>query len=169
MGKQRSRLVHAQKKSPKRKALGPVKYSKIELQCPYCDSEMFLVSASVVFPACKSGYMWVCSRYPYCDTYVSAHRGTDVPTGTPANTKLRRQRILLHRAFDQIWKTKEMVRDEAYTWLASVLGLDVKDCHIGMFDEEQCLKAMEIVQKFKGVVISGQEKNSSNNSGNGKQ
>lgn len=169
MGKQRSRIAHTQKKVPKKRVLKPVKQTRFDIQCPYCGSNMILVNTHTVFSASKSGYMWVCSQYPYCDTYINAHLGTDAPVGTPANTKLRRQRILLHRAFDPIWKAELMTRDEAYTWLASVLGLDVKDCHIGMFDEEQCLKAMEIVQKFKGVVISGQEKNSSNNSGNGKQ
>ncbi len=150
MGKQRNRLIHAQKKSPKKKIPGPAKQTTLTVQCPYCKNDMVLVNASFVFPAGKGGYMWVCSLYPYCDTYVSAHRGTDVPVGTPANTKLRRLRILLHRVFDPIWETGKMTRDSAYNWLSSTMGISIKDCHIGMFNEEQCTRAIEQIKKFKG-------------------
>lgn len=40
-----------------------------------------------------------------------------------------------------------MERKEAYKWLASHLGIDGKDCHIGMFSEEQCKEVQQVLRR----------------------
>ncbi len=63
-----------------------------------------------------------------------------------ANEELRRAKISAHAAFDPLWRgqlPKGAARRKAYRWLADQLGIDPKDCHIGMFDVEMCRKVTE--------------------------
>lgn len=52
---------------------------------------------------------------------------------------LRALKMRAHAAFDPIWKGKHMKRGSAYAWLADHMGLEQAACHIGMFDEAQCV------------------------------
>lgn len=62
----------------------------------------------------------------------------------PADSELRRAKRETHAAFDPIWKEKHKSRTGAYEWLASVLGIEVTDCHIGMFDIDTCRLATRL-------------------------
>lgn len=48
-----------------------------------------------------------------------------------------------------------MERKEAYKWLADAMGIDCKDCHIGMFSEEQCREAQVTLRRkrVEGYLI----------------
>ena len=125
------------------------------LICPYCGKPAELVNGSRLFPhrrdlnkeMCASNF-WLCIR---CDAYVGCHKpneryglnGTE-PLGTMANENLRTLRVKLHKRFDSLWLSGEMNRTEAYRLMAQVLGVSIDKCHIGMFDEETCRKALEI-------------------------
>lgn len=52
-----------------------------------------------------------------------------------------------HLAFDVHWEFGGCTRSEAYAWLARRLNMKQEDCHIGMFDEEQCMQAIEVCRK----------------------
>lgn len=110
-----------------------------QLRCPYCGSAMTLRPASDIYDDRESGHLlYVCNRYPLCDTYVNTHPGTRTPLGIPANGELRHLRILAHRMFDQIWQTGIMSREQAYRWMADHFCLRLKDAHIGHFSEYSC-------------------------------
>lgn len=47
-----------------------------------------------------------------------------------------------HAAFDPIWKSGQKKRGSAYAWLCDRLGIDKKDCHIGMFDVDMCKRVV---------------------------
>lgn len=51
-----------------------------------------------------------------------------------------------HAAFDPLWKSqtknRSQLRSKLYRELAVHLGLQLEDCHIGMFDEKQCEMAV---------------------------
>jgi hypothetical protein len=49
-----------------------------------------------------------------------------------------------HAAFDPKWQSKKMKRTAAYAWLAEKLGIDGKDCHIGMMDLMMCKRVVEV-------------------------
>jgi hypothetical protein len=49
-----------------------------------------------------------------------------------------------HAAFDPHWKGKRMSRSDAYGRLAVAMGIPARDCHIGMFDVNQCERVVEI-------------------------
>ena len=112
--------------------------------CPYCGSTAVLRDASYVYPGkCFRAHLYVCARYPACNSYVSVHEGTLQPEGTLANSELRNRRILAHRAFDQIWQTGIMTRPNAYRWMMEKMQLSREQAHIGMFSEYRCDQLIE--------------------------
>ncbi len=118
--------------------------------CPYCDVGAKLVDSKIVYGGRSYGMIWLCSNYPDCDAYVGVHRGTKKPLGRMANAKLRKAKMAAHAAFDRHWKswdlTRRMGRNEAYRVLAEALGICVKNCHIGMFDVDECNRVVEVCE-----------------------
>jgi len=129
--------------------------------CPYCDRPAKLVNGNALYPHRPDLIalnFWNCSP---CNAYVGCHKrgawvpelrktsdGT-IPLGRLANAELRRAKAAAHAAFDPIWKAGVMTRREAYAWLASQLRISEANCHIGMFDADQC-KA--VAQAAKGLT-----------------
>lgn len=126
--------------------------------CPYCGRQAELVDGKRLYPHRKNldertskAKFWLCIR---CDAYVGCHRadeehgrdGTE-PLGTMANRDLRELRVRVHGFFDQTWKSGAMSRAGAYRWLAQRLGIMVDRCHVGMFDEETCRRALEVLEE----------------------
>ena len=52
-----------------------------------------------------------------------------------------------HDAFDALWESGDMKRNDAYDWLCEQMGLDREECHIGKFDKQQCRSVVEICEK----------------------
>ena len=117
-------------------------------RCPYCGSHAVLRSANGIYRDNERNTMlYVCSRYPVCDSYVRVHPGTKTPMGTMANRELRTLRNEAHRAFDQLHKRGLMTREDAYRWLASVLGVPMGQAHIGCLGEYYCRRVIEESEK----------------------
>jgi len=64
--------------------------------------------------------------------------------GRLANAELRAAKTYAHRAFDGMWQGGGILRAKAYAWLAKQLGIEVKDCHIGMFDVPMCERVVQL-------------------------
>lgn len=126
--------------------------------CPYCGEKSELVPATKVYPnnqyARKYSDMYWCKP---CDAYVGCHQGTDIALGRLANFKLRELKKKAHSLFDPLWERKmvkthmkkHIARNLAYEWLAREMGLPKDETHIGMFDEKQCEKVIELCSKYK--------------------
>jgi len=108
------------------------------------------MDSSVVYGR-SYGMLWICQP---CDAYVGTHRNSKdhKPLGRLANAELREWKIRAHDAFDPLWRAK-MQRDKyskskarrvAYHWLAGKLGIGIRNCHIGMFDIDQCRHTVEV-------------------------
>ena len=119
------------------------------MNCPYCNGKAILVPASRVYSKKykKKDKVWVCENYPKCNAYVGCHPGTEIPLGRLANEKLRNLKIEAHKQFDPIWKSGLMTRKQAYEWLADMLGILERDCHIGMFSPEMCNRVIRICKR----------------------
>lgn len=128
------------------------------MKCPYCGAEVELKEAQFIYPnnwkSKNWGKMWVCSNYPECDSYVGCHKGTTIPLGRLANAKLRTLKKEAHKQFDPIWKSGLMSRGGAYRWLADMLRIDLKDCHIGMFDIGLCRKVIWLCRQQDNDIIN---------------
>lgn len=118
-----------------------------DLICPYCGSNAVLQDSSVIWHGTSYGPMWVCAEYPECDAYVGCHPGTETPLGRLADKKLRKWKILAHRALSRYWQNGKNERSYVYKRLAKALGIDETDCHIGMFDLETCKRVMDLCTK----------------------
>jgi len=130
------------------------------LYCPYCDRPTEIVDSKVIYRKPGYGLIYLC---PFCSAYVGIHKGTLIPKGTPADKQLRELRKQTHYSFDVIWSNKTILkrivgdiefnhlkeknltyRKIAYLWLAKLMNIEVKHCHIGSFNSEQCAKAIDI-------------------------
>jgi hypothetical protein len=128
--------------------------------CPYCQSPVELASSAKVYGGRDFGMAYICTRWPACDAYVGVHKGTDKPLGRLANAELREWKKKAHAAFDPLWMKKlekrrqergpeykkAFARGSGYRWLSEQLGIDQKDCHIGMFDVETCKRVVEVCE-----------------------
>ena len=115
--------------------------------CPYCDRVAELVKGDRIYPYRRDlheKHFYLCS---VCDAYVGCHPGTSEPLGRLANELLRALKIHAHCAFDKLWRTSTMTRTQAYRWLAEQLDIPDSKCHIGMFDGEQCRRAIKACEE----------------------
>jgi hypothetical protein len=122
----------------------------MKVDCHYCQIPAELTDSSEVY-ARSYGMIWICRG---CGAYVGTHKNSKqhAPLGRLANAELRGWKNKAHAAFDPLWlrkKAKEgcsktKARKAGYQWLADRLGIEVKKCHIGMFDVDVCQKVVEI-------------------------
>lgn len=115
--------------------------------CDKCGKPAKLVSGSVVYPSRHDLYgrkFWACVP---CNRRIGCHPGTDKPLGRRmAGPRTREARLKAHTAFDRLWKRGYLTRNEAYAWLAKVMRMPRKDCHIGQMSAAQCRAVVLHVQ-----------------------
>lgn len=123
----------------------------VNIKCPYCGSRALLRPAGVVHgkgTADPDALLYVCARYPACDSYVAAHKGSRLPMGALANGPLRNKRRQAHTALNWLWEQGLMSRKEAYRWLQVQLGLPESEAHIGKFSELRCEQVIRLCSHF---------------------
>lgn len=115
-----------------------------QMRCPYCGSPVVYRSADGIYRENNKGTMlYVCSRYPECDSYVRAHAGTNIPVGSLANHELRSLRRTAHHYFDQLHESGYMSKQDAYQWLADLIMAPLSEAHIGHLGEYYCKQVIE--------------------------
>jgi len=113
--------------------------------CPYCSKPAVYANSAEIYGR-NYGKVYLCKP---CNAYVGVHKGTTKPKGSLANKELREWRIKAHASFDALWSQGEPFnRNGAYQWLANQLSLPRDECHIGMFDVEQCKMTVNACAKF---------------------
>lgn len=115
---------------------------QISLRCPYCGNKMILKRAEDYFGdkiwnENRNSYMYVCKN-SICTCYILTYKGSKVPRGIPADGALRKKRIITHKIFDDIWKSKIMTKKNAYKWLQDKFALSEEHAHISMFSDYMC-------------------------------
>jgi hypothetical protein len=123
--------------------------------CLECGQRAELVQSQRIYPRRPDLWnrpMWLCA----CGAYTGCHEGTERPKGRPAAKATRDARMAAHAAFDPLWQAKQRrdacskkaARSAGYQWLADQLGIDAKDCHIGMMDAATALRVAELCRRF---------------------
>lgn len=127
--------------------------------CAECQRVCELRTGSQVYPHrpdLESKRVWVCGG---CGARVGCHKGGTKPLGTPANTELRRARMLLHdQMLDPIWKyakrekygKRASRRAITYKYLAHLMGIPRNEAHTGLFTLDQCRAAWRVL---RGVTM----------------
>ena len=109
------------------------------MRCPYCSSAVHFRNADGIYKnTTENTKLYVCSKYPGCDSYVRVHPGTTVPVGSLANAKLRALRVTAHKHFKKLYETGLMTKKEAYAWLAFIIQSPMSQAHIGYQSEYYC-------------------------------
>lgn len=119
------------------------------MKCPYCGSDANLVHGNAVYPHRPDLFNLKFYQCKPCEAYVGCHKGTDNPLGILANKDTRMARSRAHMAFDPIWRSGKMARHEAYLKLSKFMGKEVSETHIGMFNNEECLKVVKFSQAYE--------------------
>ncbi|PTY92933.1 zinc-finger-containing protein [Heyndrickxia sporothermodurans] len=112
--------------------------------CPYCNNEAEFMTTEQYYGRDYGTNIYVCRP---CDATVGTHGRTKNPKGSLANKKLRELRIEVHSHFDKLWKERGMKRTAAYQYLQEIMEIPKEEAHIGMFDEERCLLALDRLSK----------------------
>lgn len=127
--------------------------------CQYCGRPAVLVTGQIIYGSSVrhlwGNKFWHCAP---CKAYVGTHR-SGKPLGILSNHEGRLRKMQAHKAFDPIWKTGVMSRDGAYKWLANALGLSKDECHIGMFNEERCLRVVELATELLAAKAEEVQRN----------
>lgn len=128
----------------------------MEVICDYCGEPAELVDSIEIYGNVSYGMTWRCRP---CGAYVGTHKTSKKhkPLGRLANKELRVWKQAAHAAFDPIWQKKvefeagsaTKTRQEAYYWLSQKLGIQYKDCHIGMFDVDMCRKVVFVCENMR--------------------
>ncbi len=108
--------------------------------CPYCSCPVALVDSKIIYGK-SYGQIYLCL---VCGAYVGCHPGGTRPLGTPADRATRTARYMAHQAFDPLWKRGQMTRRQVYAWLSQRMRLPPEQTHIGMFDQAQCCRVMQL-------------------------
>ena len=111
--------------------------------CDYCGKPAELVSSKFIY---GKDYGHKCYLCRCCNAYVGCHKGTNIPLGRLANAELRYWKKAAHAEFDPLWKYGPFKGKEAYAWLGARMNLPIEKTHIGMFDVEQCKKAIRVIR-----------------------
>jgi len=124
----------------------------MKVECPYCHQPAKLVTGEVIYPHRPDLFdrkFWQCKP---CNAYVGTHKSSPVhmPLGRLANAELRLWKQKAHLVFDKFWKNPMtgLTRNEAYMMLADKMGIPREQCHIGMFDVEQCKETERIANEW---------------------
>lgn len=116
----------------------------VSIVCDYCGSDAPLVTGREIYPHRPDLYGKRFYKCTPCDAYVGCHDGTENAFGRLANAELRDAKMEAHAFLDKLWKSGDHKRGHVYGWLANQLGIDKKDCHIGMFDVAMCRRVVEV-------------------------
>lgn len=108
--------------------------------CGYCGGQTYLVHHRVIYGRIKGRWPWVYLCTP-CEAHVGCHPGTFNALGTPANNDLRKLRQYVHSLIANR-SAQGASRREAYRLLALQLSIEVNECHVALFDETACRRAI---------------------------
>ena len=111
--------------------------------CPYRGGKARLVGGLTIYPHRPDLREKKLYQRAPRDAYAGCHPGTTNALGRLANAELRAAKMAARAAFDPLWKSGAKKRGSAYAWLSDALGMDKKDCHIGMMDVADCRRVVE--------------------------
>lgn len=89
-----------------------------------------------------------------CNARVGCHRGSKRPLGNLANEVLRLKRMETHQVYDAFWKSKGMIRTQAYKWLAERMQIPEQQAHIGSFEMDQCQRVIDLCREYEDLEVA---------------
>lgn len=140
--------------------------SPASIGCPYCHGQAQQVTGRTLYPHrpdLAEKRFFLCNP---CNAYCGTHPDGR-PLGRLADAPLRRARNYVHNLLDPLYekaseaydgedtgKIRGVARSRAYRWLAEQMGIRVADCHVAMFNVEQCREAYRILRDQRPTPVS---------------
>lgn len=91
-----------------------------------------------------NGYCYLCDS---CGASVGVHdTKKKIPLGRFATKELKELKMRCHSLFDVFWRSRQFTRTDCYGYLASRLGLMLRETHFGWFDKEYLERAIDILE-----------------------
>lgn len=120
--------------------------------CYYCRNKTEYVDSIEVYRE-SYGYIFLCRP---CKAWVNTHnQSQDQAFGFVAKKELRDLRHTAHGFYDPLWQKKvsqgasrKAAQSKAREWLAEQLNIEIVECHMGMFDNDQCRQVIELCKPF---------------------
>lgn len=132
----------------------------IPTQCSNCGSKNIRYTSNAEIYNGKqygNGYCYLCDD---CKASVGVHdTKSKIPLGRFATKEMKLLKMKCHAKFDLLWKKYNFKRKDCYGWLASKLGLMMRETHFGWFDIEYLNKALEILENIDFKDVSKYIKN----------
>ena len=120
----------------------------------HCGAGAVLRDTRQVWPSLRPVQpLWLCSRYPACDSYVRCHPDTTVPMGSLAGPRLRKLRGKAHEVFDPLWREGGAVIDRGMAYVIAGRVMGIEDLHIGQMSERQCLRFIERIDEIEDALL----------------
>lgn len=125
-------------------------------RCPVCNTLAEQVDGTKIYGerASDSYRDRLFYRCPvHLDYYVGCHLESGSAFGVLANKQHRMLKMKCPELFDHFWLRKKKfnrreARQSAYRKLERAMDLEIDDTHFGMFSEEQCKKAIDILARW---------------------
>ena len=114
--------------------------------CNDCGVYSEQATGADIYPHRPDLFEKIFCRCPGCGARVGCHPGTHQALGALATADTRRARMAAHAAFDPLWQSGRMARVDAYTWLATALGLRRGQCHIWQMGADVCNRVVELLR-----------------------
>lgn len=129
----------------------------LTVTCHHCGNPAKLVSGQQIYATVTHlhrKWFWQCLP---CGAHVGTHKNSKrhVPLGRLANKDERLWRSRAHAVFDPLWQNKKYNwrRPDLYAVLAKHLEIPFDQCHIGLFDVEQCKRVVKFCQLERGLQM----------------
>lgn len=120
--------------------------SKIEAPICFCGSITVYKDSKELYHGHSYGMRWICSRFPDCKGSVGAHPDGK-PLGTVPNDEDKKYRSMVHAQIDPLWqnqqRSKKKARGSVYGWLRRIMDMTSDECHVGNWNAETCIEALE--------------------------
>jgi hypothetical protein len=126
--------------------------------CPYCDCSTELVSGDAIYPQYARQAVrpdFLDKKYYRCiknhDHYVGTCNDNVTSLGRVADAELRYWKHQGHEVFNPLSRganRKFRNTNDAYRWLSEKMNLPSSQTHFGMFDVEQCKRAIEFCKEL---------------------
>lgn len=111
--------------------------------CTFCGHEVVFTSNKEIYgKEYGNGKCYLCRN---CMASVGVHNGTKNPLGVLATREMRVLKKACHELFDDVWKSNQLSRSEAYRRLAWIMQIPQSECHFGHFYTDRLMQALTIL------------------------
>jgi hypothetical protein len=123
--------------------------------CPYCICETKKVTDMEIYGQQSSYNKFFIQCTQNRDHYVGTFSNGQ-SLGRLADSGLRKLKREGHAVFDKLWQGNHATfktRDQAYKWLSKKMKLSKDLTHFAMFNDEQCIQSIKIVNRLMKLPL----------------